>query len=40
VALKEGMKTIEIETARESFGLAIVFAAMVIFLLQTRIRNR
>ncbi|GIV34491.1 MAG: hypothetical protein KatS3mg031_2026 [Chitinophagales bacterium] len=32
VALKQGMKTMEIETARESFGLAIVAFACVIYL--------
>lgn len=34
VALKEGMKTLEIELARESLGLGIVFIAMLIHLIQ------
>jgi hypothetical protein len=34
VALKDGMKTMEIELARESLGLAIVFVAMLTHLFQ------
>ena len=34
VELKQGMKTIEIELARESLGLGIVFVAMTMHLLQ------
>ncbi len=37
VALKHGMKTIEIELARESLGLAIVFGAMILHLVQARL---
>lgn len=37
VALKHGMKTIEIELARESFGLGIVFVAMTVHLIQSRL---
>lgn len=32
VALNHGMKTIEIELARESFGMALIFAASVLCL--------
>ncbi len=39
VALKEGMKTMEIETARESLGLAVVCAASVIYLLQAYLKK-
>ena len=34
VALKDGMKTIEIELARESLGLGIVFTVMLMHLVQ------
>lgn len=40
VALKQGMKTIEIELARESLGLGIVFVAMIIHLIQAYVRSR
>ncbi len=40
VALKDGMKTIEIELARESLGLGIVLIAMLIHLAQSYTRSR
>ena len=40
VALKHGMKTIEIELARESLGLGIVFIAMAINMIQAYTRLR
>jgi len=40
VALKDGMKTIEIELARESLGLGIVFIGMLIHLAQSFSQSR
>jgi len=39
VALKHGMKTIEIELARESLGLGIVFMAMLVHLGQAYVKS-
>ena len=40
VALQHGMKTMEIEYARESLGLAVVFIAMVMHLFQASQKSR
>ncbi|HXH20322.1 MAG TPA: transmembrane 220 family protein [Chitinophagales bacterium] len=40
IALKDGMKTIEIELARESLGLGIVFIGMLMHLFQSFSKSR